>query len=303
MKARSAAVVEANVVRQEFLAFAGLLFATFGWASAFVAGKMVLAELTPLVAATCRYALATLMLLPFALRTRSHAAIRPALAPLGVMVVCGGVLYPWLFLAALSRTSATNTSLLIALNPVFTVLLVPLIGERLGQQRLAGVLLALVGATTVITRGNIRHVTEITLNTGDLLAVAAAACWAAFNLASRRTVTQLSPALTNAVIYGGGGVILGMLARGDHPWQQLASASAAAVTGVALMALLSSVLAGQLFLLGVRTLGVGRTVVFVYFVPLVTAVLSALVLGESFESPQAIGGVAVLAGVYFSSQK
>ena len=55
------------------------------------------------------------------------------------MMICGGVLYPWLFLLALSRTSATNTSLLIALNPVLTVLLAPLVGEPLDRRRMIGV--------------------------------------------------------------------------------------------------------------------------------------------------------------------
>ena len=31
--------------------------------------------------------------------------------PLVWMILCGGVLYPWLFLLALSRTTATNTAL------------------------------------------------------------------------------------------------------------------------------------------------------------------------------------------------
>lgn len=69
------------------------------------------------------------------------------------------------------------------------------------------------------------------------------------------------------------------------------------------MAVLSSVVAGHLFLTGVRTLGVSRTVVFVYVVPVLTAVLSAIFLGDSFVAPQAIGGTAVLAGVYLSTQR
>src|SRR5205823_999263 len=157
------------------------------------------------------------VLLPFALRQRPASGIGRVAAPLAVMVVCGGVLYPWLFLLALTHTSATNAALLIALNPVFTLLLSPLVGERLDRYRLAGV----------------------------------------------------TPA-----------------ARG----------------GIVLMALLSSVMAGQLFLVGVRTVGVGRTVVFVYLVPVLTAVLSATILGEPFRVAQVVGGSAVLGGVYWTTR-
>ena len=286
------------------LAYAGLAVSTFGWAAAFIAGKFVLAEMTPLPAAAARYATAATILLPFALRRRRDD-VAAVVGPLAVMVVCGGVLYPWLFLLALRHTSATNTSLLIALNPVFTMLLAPLIGERLDRRRMLGVLLALAGAATVITAGQPAAAAELTrgaINLGDVLAVAGAATWALFNLASRRVVAHLSPALTNCVVYGIGSLALFGLGRAEHPWAQLQAVTPLAFGGLMTMAILSSVVAGQFFLVGVRTVGVGRTVVFVYFVPVVTALLSVTLLGEPFRLAQAAGGACVLAGVYWTTR-
>ena len=286
----------------ELLALTGLAFSSLCWAAAFIAGKVVMAEMTPLAAAAWRYAVATTVLIPFAIRQRPRRALAHAKAALAVLILSGGVVYPWLFFSALARTSATNTSLLIALNPVFTVLLVPLIGERLSRQRLAGVALALIGAAVVITRGELGHLGTLFLNRGDLLAVAAAMTWAAFNLASRPVVTHLRPAVVNCVTYGVGGAALYALGASESPLAQLRSATPVACGGIVLMAVLSSVLAGQLFLTGVRTLGVGRTVVFVYLVPVLTAALSALLLGEQLAPSQVVGGVAVLSGVYWSAR-
>jgi len=244
------------------------------------------------------------VLLPFALRGR-RADVASVAGPLALMVICGGVLYPWLFLAALRNTSATNTSLLVALNPVFTILLAPLVGERLDRRRLLGVALALAGAATVITGGQPATAGSLargTLNVGDALAVTGAASWATFNLASRRVVTQLSPALTNCFVYGIGAVTLLGLGASEHPWAQLAAATPLALGGLLSMALLSSVVAGQFFLVGVRTVGVGRTVVFVYFVPVLTALLSVTLLGEPFRAAQAVGGACVLAGVWWTTR-
>src|SRR5438067_12302547 len=136
------------------LAYAGLSVATVGWAAGFVAGKLALGAMSPLVVAAWRYAVAAAILLPFALRQRPADGLGRAAGPLALMVVCGGVLYPWLFLLALAHTSATNTALLIALNPVFTLLPSPLIGEPLDRHRLGGVSLALAGAAVVITAGD-----------------------------------------------------------------------------------------------------------------------------------------------------
>src|SRR5262245_32542821 len=285
------------------LAYAGLAVATVGWTAGFIAGKVAIAEMSPLPVAAWRYAAAALLLLPVALRQRPAGGLRRVARPLTLMVVCGGVLYPWLFLKALEHTSATNTSLLIALNPAFTILLAPLVGERLAARRLAGVALAFAGAIVVMTRGSLAVAAgALSTGSGDLFAVAAAMGWATFNLAARGVVNHLTPAFTNWFIYSIGAVALYVLGAGQHPVAQLARATPAAVGSIFAMALMSSVIAGQLLLVGVRTVGVSRTVVFVYLVPVLTAVASATLLGERFALAQAIGGAAVLAGVYWTTR-
>src|SRR5438067_1709240 len=165
------------------LAYAGLSVATVGWAAGFVAGKVALGAMSPLVVAAWRYAVAAAILLPFALRQRPADGLGRAAGPLAL-----------------------------------------------------------------------------------------------------------------------GAVALYVLGSGDHPWAQLAAATPTAVAGVVVMAVLSSVIAGQFFLVGVRTVGVGRTVVFVYLVPVLTALLSTTLLGERFLPAQAVGGATVLAGVYWTTR-
>lgn len=284
-------------------AYVGLCLASMAWASAFIFGKVVLAELSALTAGAWRHALAALVLFPIAWRARGRANLRAARIPLAVMIVCGGVFYPWTFLAALQRTSATNTSLLIALNPALTFLLAPLVGERYTRHGLVGIALALFGASLVITHGDISVLTSLTAaRWGDLLALSAAALWATFNLASRGVVAHVPNALTNALVYGLGSMGLFALASPEQPLQQITHASPAALGSLVAMVALSSVLAGQLFLYGVQTVGVGRTVVFVYVVPVLTAIASSVLLGEALLPAQIIGGAAVLAGVYVATR-
>lgn len=302
--AATAAVADRAPVARAYL---GLTVATACWASAFILGKVVLREMTPLVLATWRYVVASLVLLPFVLRSR--AAVRSgavpatgAVLPLAVMVVSGGVLYPWLFLAALARTSAANTSLLIALNPIVTLLLSPLVGERLVRTQVLGASLAFAGAVLVISRGNVVELLALRIDTGDLLALAAAACWATFNLTSRLVVDRLPASSVNLAVYAGGAVALGLLGLADGPVVQLEHATASAVGAVVAMAVLSSVVAGQLFLTGVRDAGVGRAVVFIYLVPVLTAIMSVAVLGEQLSGAQLAGGAAVLAGLLLTTR-
>jgi len=283
-------------------AYAGLTVATLGWASAFIAGKVVLAEMTPLAASAWRYAFAVVLLLPFAFRGLAGVRWRPLLAPIAVLLVCGGIIYPWCFLSSLKHTSATNSALLIALNPVFSVLAAPLVGERLTRNRLTGVIVALCGAVVVITHAELTRLLALSLNIGDVFALGAAVTWAAFNIFGRRVVLHVPPAAINCFIYAVGGIALAAIDVHEHPLDQLLSASRAAVGGIVVMSVLASVLAGQLFLIGLRAIGVSRAVVFIYLVPVLTAMLSALLLDEPLLLSQIAGGSAVLLGVYLSSR-
>lgn len=288
-------------------AYVGLTVATACWASAFVLGKVVLREMTPLALGTWRYVVATLVLVPFVLRARAASPRQCGLArgvvlPLGVMVLVGGILYPWLFLAALARTSAANTSLLIALNPLATLLLSPFVGERLGRAQILGATLAFAGAVLVISRGDAGELLALRVDTGDLLALAAAACWATFNLTSRLVVDRVPAATVNLAVFSGGAIALCLLGLGEAPLAQLTHATLPALLALVAMAVLSSVVAGQLFLVGVRDAGVGRAVVFIYLVPVLTAITSVAVLGESLSAAQVGGGVAVLSGLLLATR-
>lgn len=292
-------------ITDESLAYIGLLGATLGWASAFIAGKVVLAEVSPLVASVGRYAIAGGLLLPLAWRARpSLAALRRVAVPLSWMTLAGGVLYPLIFFEALARTEAASCSLLIALNPLFTVILSPLIGER-RERRWGAIALALAGAALVITRGDLGSVGglgRLSFASGDVLALLAAMLWASFNLASKRVVAALPPAFINCFVFSIGCLVLFALSAGDQPLARLAQMSAAAASSLVAMAVLSSVVAGHLFLHGVRVVGVNRTVVFIYLVPVATAVLATALLGEQIGAAQVFGGAAVLSGVYWTTR-
>ncbi len=298
MAAGTTTMSDRSQVRVRELAYLGLLIATLGWGGAFIAGKLALRDFTALSTSAWRFALAAAIVLPFALRHLRTASLAPVAGPLALMVACGGVLYPWLFMASLERTSATNTSLIIAIMPVLTYAMCPLIGERISRRRWLAMSIALVGAVVVITRGDPARLTALgTLNLGDLLALCAAAVWSVFNLASRRTVVGLPTPLINTFIYGVGGSVLFALALPERPVAQLAAASNVGLGGLLFLAIVPSVLSGHVYLHAMRVLGVSRTVPFVYCVPFVTATLASLILGEELNLYQAAGGAFIFSGL------
>lgn len=110
------------------------------------------------------------------------------------------------------------------------------------------------------------------------------------------------PSTVNLAVFSGGAIALFLLGPAEDPFAQLARASAPALAALVGMALLSSVVAGQLFLVGVRDAGVGRAVVFIYLVPVLTALLSVSLLGEALSGAQFASGVAVLLGLLLTTR-
>ena len=94
------------------------------WAGSFIAGKYVLADLDPVTGVFVRFILSALVMFP--LLILFHRKAHPnfyemkLLFHLITVVLTGGIIYHTLFFWGLSRTSPTNTALIIALNPFFT---------------------------------------------------------------------------------------------------------------------------------------------------------------------------------------
>lgn len=282
-------------------AYGGLCLSVLGWASAFIAGKVALAEIAPLPTAAWRLAIASAVLLPFAWRARPRERIGCATKPLLVMILLGGIVCPSLFHIALAETSATNAALLMALSPALTALAAPLIGEVRTSRGLIGVFVALTGAAIVISDGD-PWGRSSAITRGDLLVLVVAAGMVGLHLSSQRVVSRLAPSFTSFVVLTIGSVALFALSSNDGPIRQVAHATPGARGALAIMGILSSAIAGQLFLNAVRTIGISRAVVFVYLVPVATAGLSVVWLGDSLSTPQVVGGGAVLAGVYAASR-
>lgn len=285
-------------------AYAGLVLATLGWGGAFIAGKLALRDFTPLTTSAWRFSLAGAVLLPFTIGRFRTANVSSVAGSLALMVACGGILYPWLFMASLERTSATNTSLIISIMPVLTYALCPLIGERVSRRHWLAMAVALLGAVVVITRGDVVRLFSLTvLNRGDLLAFCAAAVWSVFNLASRSTLAGMPTAMINSCIYGIGGAVLFAMAMPEHPVAQLSAAGGVGLGGLLFLAIVPSVLSGHAYLHAVRVLGVRHTVPFVYCVPFVTAAMAALILGEELDHSQVAGGAFIFSGLLLAMDR
>ena len=124
------------------------------WGGTFVAGKMVVASLTPLMGSFARYVVACIALLVAAFVLEGglpRLTGRQWLATFALGLV-GVFAYNLFFMGALTKLPASRAALIIALNPAITMALSAVVfKERLSARRWAGVALALFGVAVVVS--------------------------------------------------------------------------------------------------------------------------------------------------------
>jgi drug/metabolite transporter (DMT)-like permease len=187
--------------------YARLILVPAIWGGTFVAGKIVVASLTPLMGSFARYVIACVALLAAAFALEGglpRLTGRQWLATF-VLGLFGVFAYNLFFMSALTRLPASRAALIIALNPAVTIAISAVVlGERLSARRWAGVLLALFGVAVVVSRGDISSFASGGLGVGELCMFAAVTSWALYTILGRRVLGGLSPlAATNyAALWG-----------------------------------------------------------------------------------------------------
>ncbi|MDE2354360.1 MAG: DMT family transporter [Betaproteobacteria bacterium] len=273
-----------------------VLLAAFFWGANFVLGGYVLRDLAPLWAAALRFLLGALLMFaycflqqePLLPLVRAHAS-RYAL--LGVTGIVGFNLF---FFFGLQYTSANNAALIMATNPLLTTLLAAaLLREQLSARHLLALPVALLGVAVVVTQGH--GADTRSLSSGDLMMLAADACWALYNVLSRRYMPVQGSALANTTwVMAAGALVLAVVALASG--EPLTGLGAPAGGALAVMVVGGTVLAYLFWTTGIARLGAARAAIFLNLVPVAAMAVGSL-LGQMPTHTQMLGGLLVLGAV------
>ena len=290
-----------------------LVLTTFFWGGTFVAARFAVGEAPPFFAASCRFIIASLCLIPLAaLQARQEGRRFPLpvnmrqLAGLFSLGLTGVFLYNAVFFTGLKLTSASNGALIVAINPLLTAIISALwLHEKVRASQAAGLLVSLFGVALVIARGSLAVVTSFSFNRGDLIMLGAPLCWALYSVLGKKVLARFTPLAATAYAALFGAALLVPAALWEH------AASGGPLPGfswlgwlaILQLALLGTVVGFVWWYQGVQQIGTARAAAFVNLVPLFGAVLAALVLGERLVAAQIWGGLLVVVGVYWGSRQ
>lgn len=212
-----------------------------------------------------------------------------ALATLAGMGGIGYVGQSFAYFSALNYASAGMVALLLYLYPfIVTLAAVLLFGHRLTRVRVIAVLVAVAG--TALTIGGDLQSQPL----GLVLGGAAALIYSGYILVGSRVLPALDPLGAATVVMLSAAFSLGVLGAVTRP---ALPASAGGWLWIALIALVSTVVAMVAFFAGMRRLGPADAATLSTLEPVVTFALAALLLGEGVTPRQMFGGALVICAV------
>jgi drug/metabolite transporter (DMT)-like permease len=277
--------------------------------------KIALAEVHPMIVAGLIYLIAGVFL--FLIRySPLHERIlslletptktEPAIVSkdymvLGLVTFSGAVVAPFLFIYGLNETSAINASLLLNMESLFTVFIaIVFFKERGAIKDYLGVLLLIVGAVFITTRGEFQGLTLAQEIIGNLLIVSACLFWGIDNNLSKLLSKKRDLPHIVALKCLVGGVILLFLALLLGVDFKIPLFSLPYLFSVGAFSIGFSIV---LFVFALREIGSMKTGVIYSTSSFFGASFAFLVLREPFTATQLIAGLTMLLGVYVLYKK
>lgn len=290
-----------------FLSLAALL-----WSGNAVVGRMIAPDVSPMTLNLLRWVLATALLLPLAAEV-----LHPRRSPIWAhwrrfltlsLLAIGG--YNALLYLALNTSTPINVTLVGSVTPIFMLLIGRLAyGTPIGMRQWLGAGLSIVGVAVVLGRGDLSVLLAVRLVAGDLYMLLASAGWAAYSWMLAHPKDEPVGLRQNWAAFLLAQVAFGLLwsalAAGAEWVMGLGRLNLSWGLGAALVyiAVGPAVVAYRAWGAGVALAGPAVAGFFVNLIPLLTAVMSALLLGELPQAYHALAFVLIVGGIVVSTRR
>ena len=272
------------------------------WGTTYVSTKVLLSDFAPIEILFLRFLLGFIALFcvcPKLIRglTRRQELIFAAAGLSGVTLyfLCENI--------ALVYTYASNVGIIISIAPFFTALLTRwLLHEApIGWTFFVGFIVAMTGICLIILNG----AANLQLNPlGDMLAIFAAFLWAIYSMLTRKIAAMGigTVASTRHIFFYGLVFMLPVLYLMDFHLGLDRFADPVNIGNLVFLGLGASALCFATWTFSVRILGAVRTSIYIYLVPVITAVCSVIVLDEQLTPMSITGIILTLLGLLLSQR-
>lgn len=276
------------------------LFTIVIWGTTFISTKILLVDFQPLEILFFRFVLGFIVLLIIAPKRLITANFKQEITFMAAGL-CGICLYYLLENIALTYTMASNVGVIISIAPFFTAILTHLFiksEEKLRVNFVIGFAVAMIGIVLIGFNG-----AKLELNPmGDILAAAAAFVWACYSILTRKISSFGYSVIitTRRTFFYGILFMIPAIFIFDFRMEFLRFTNITYLLNIIYLGVGASALCFVTWNFAAKVLGAVKTSIYIYIVPVVTAITSVLILREPINLLSVIGIVLTVAGLFIS---
>lgn len=281
-----------------------MALAAFCWSGAFIAGKFAVPYIPTFSLTFGRFVVATvaMALIKGYMERRNpeekYVFQKKDMGKFLFTGIVGMVGYHIFFFLSLKYTTAINSSIIGATNPVVTVLIaLVFLKQGIPLKQVLGIVLSLMGVVLTITAGDLTVLTSFGLNKGDMIMCLAVVLWAAYGVYSKSRCAGISPVAITYYSFLVCTVALIPFVIIEKPWEFLPVVPAEAYAAVVFMAIFPSCFSYLVQQIAIKEIGPARTSVFINLVPIFSFVLATLILGEELQLIKVFTAALIIVGV------
>ncbi|TDT50463.1 DMT family transporter [Fonticella tunisiensis] len=277
-----------------------MVLSTIFWAGAFIAGKISGSSIPPFTLTFLRFLFAAIILYFVIRRKELTLMIEKRDVPVFLFTgIIGMFGYHVLFFTALRYTSAINSSIIGASNPIITTILSSIfLKERINMKRIGGILLSFTGVFLTLTNGSLSVIRNLSFNYGDIIMFLAVLMWACYGVFSKKVMHMYSPLKLTFYSFLFCIIILIPFVIYEAPWTFLLKVPFNAYAAVLYMSIFPSVIGYLVQQISIKEIGPGKTSIFINLVPLFSIILSVIILGEAISINKLFTALLIITGVY-----
>ena len=290
-----------------FLAVFLLTSASFFWSGNFFAGKIAfLSDLTPFKLGFFRWLLAMLILLPFTYSEiiKNYNYYKKNIILMTFLGFLAVTVFNSLTYISLQTTLIINSTLMASIAPVLMIGFSWLIFKtKTTSLQFAGIFLSLLGAFSIILKGNINNLFNLYFTSGDVWMFTAVVSWCLYSVLLKKIDNSISQLASLQVM-----VILGLLfifplyIVENYNTSFLPTQKIDFVI-IIYVAIFASIIAFFSWNKGVSIIGPNRSSLFLHLIPVFSSIWAVSFLNEKFSFFHFIGIIFILSGIILSNIK
>jgi len=291
---------------ERFIAIIKATLAVLFWGASFIATKVALQDISPVTVVWIRFGIG-LLILGAVVIIRQQLAL-PNLRTSGYFALLGflGITFhQWLQSNGLLTSEAGTTAWIVATTPIFMAALGWIVlKEKLNWGQALGIALATLGVILVVSKGDLRSIINGGFGApGDILILISALNWAVFSVLSRRVLDRYPAAMVMFYIMLTGWLFTSVLLAIQSGYEGIAQLTGAGWVAVIFLGITCSGLAYIFWFDALKVIPAAQLGSFLYVEPVVAVVVALIVLGEPLQFASALGGVAILLGVWMVNRR